>query len=229
MTENLPAYVPAVFILTTFATAAFLFYAVKNTRARYLLPAAVVFWMGITAILANAGFYTETSAFPPRIFLIGALPALLLGVAACVFVRTSFLETLPLGALTLLHVVRVPVETTLYSLYEYGWIPEVMTFAGRNLDIVSGITAPIVYLVAFRGERVNRLLLIIWNLAAMALLVNIVLTAVAAFPSPAQSLAFEQPNRAVMHFPFVWLPSIIVPAVFFAHLASLVRLFRNKI
>ena len=39
----------------------------------------------------------------------------------------------------------------------------------------------------------------------------IVVTAFFAFPSPLQRLDFEQPNRAVMFFPFVRLPVLVVP------------------
>jgi hypothetical protein len=103
-------------------------------------------------------------------------------------------------------------------------IPQVMTFEGRNFDIVSGITAPLVAWFAFRGDRVNRPVLIVWNLIALGLLLNIVATAFFAFPSPMQQIAFEQPNRAVMYFPFIWLPAIVVPIVFFAHIVSLWQL-----
>jgi FtsH-binding integral membrane protein len=92
-------------------------------------------------------------------------------------------------------------------------IPQSMTFENGNLDILSGISAPIIYFFAFRNEKTNRLLLIVWNTLALILLLNIVVTAIAAFPSPLQQIAFEQPNRAVMYFPYVWLPSIIVPIV----------------
>ena len=48
--------------------------------------------------------------------------------------------------------------------------------------------------------------------------------ALRSFPSPLQSMAFDQPNRAIMYFPFVWLPSIVVPIVLFSHIASLLKL-----
>jgi hypothetical protein len=36
-------------------------------------------------------------------------------------------------------------------------------------------------------------------------------------------LASEQPNRAVLHFPFVWLPTMVVPIVF----SAIWRVFGN--
>jgi hypothetical protein len=40
-------------------------------------------------------------------------------------------------------------------------------------------------------------------------------------PGPLQQIAFEQPNVGIAYFPFVLLPTIIVPMVLFAHIAIL--------
>jgi hypothetical protein len=146
-----------------------------------------------------------------------------------VFYSKSFVSQLPLKTLTLLSVVRIPVEIVLFWLFENNQIPQIMTFEGRNFDILSGITAPIIAWLAFRHGKTNRLLLIIWNIFALFLLFNIVATAAFSVPSPIQQLAFEQPNRAVLYFPFVWLPSIVVPIVLFSHIASLWQIFTNKV
>jgi hypothetical protein len=103
-----------------------------------------------------------------------------------------------------------------------------MTFEGRNFDILSGITAPFVYWLAFRSGKINRPLLIIWNVFALLLLINIVVHAFLSFPTPFQQLAFEQPNRGVQYFPFIWLPTIVVPIVLFSHLASLWQLLKTS-
>lgn len=231
MIERLPAYISPVFILTAFTAVGFLFYAirqsVKDTFSGKLALFLIAFWMVFQTSLAIGGFYQKTDVAPPRIFAFAALPAFALIVLYFAFFRREFIEQLPLNVLTLLHVVRIPVEMVLLWLFQGGLIPEVMTFEGRNFDILSGITAPIIYLLAFRGGKVNRALLIVWNVAALLLLVNIVTTAVLAFPSPMQHIAFDQPNRAVMYFPYVWLPAIVVPIVLFSHVASLWKLYRG--
>jgi len=60
-------------------------------------------------------------------------------------------------------------------------------------------------------------------------LFNIVLTAILSAPLPIQQLAFEQPNIAVMYFPFVYLPGFIVPIVLFSHLVVISKLTRNNL
>ena len=175
MIEGLPAYVSPRFIATTFLTVGFLFYAIKRTTAETLPGRSVLFltpfWMIFVGIIAIGGFYQVTETLPPRIFAFGALPAILLGVLLVVLFPT-FTNSLPLTVLTLLHVIRLPIELVLYWLAHSGSIPQLMTFEGSNFDILSGITAPLVYLVAFRGGRTNRPLLIIWNIAALLLLIT---------------------------------------------------------
>jgi hypothetical protein len=40
-------------------------------------------------------------------------------------------------------------------------------------------------------------------------------------------MAFEQPNRAVLFFPFAWLPTVVVPLVLLAHLVTIKRLIKE--
>ena len=104
-----------------------------------------------------------------------------------------------------------------------------MTFEGRNLDILSGITAPVVYYFGFVKKRMNNTSIILWNLICLGLLFNIVITAILSAPTPFQKLAFDQPNIGVFYFPFIWLPGIIVPLVLLAHLAVIRHLMKAKV
>ena len=232
MTDALPSYVSIVFVLTTLLAIGFLVSAVRSTKREKLPQRLIIFltpfWLLVTAFLALAGFYQKFDAFPPRIFVFGALPALTLLTAGVFVYRGDFLDRLSLRILTLLHIVRVPVELVLLWLFQANLVPREMTFEGWNYDILSGISAPLIYWLAFRGKLPNRSLLLVWNVVALLLLINIVTIAVLSFKSPIQRIALEQPNVAVAHFPFIWLPAIVVPIVFFAHLASVVKLFSPK-
>lgn len=232
MIENLPGYISIIFILTTFLTVGFFFHAVKQsvfeTVPAKILVFLLFFWLVFQAILALSGFYLKTDAIPPRLLLFGLFPALLTIVLYFVFARKSFIEKLPLKILTLLSIIRVPVEFVLLWLYQQKLVPQLMTFEGRNFDILSGITAPVIFWLAFRGGKVNRPLLVIWNIVALGLLVNVVTHAILSLPFPFQQLAFDQPNRGVLYFPFIWLPTVVVPIVLFSHLASLWILLKKE-
>lgn len=127
-------------------------------------------------------------------------------------------------ALTLLHVVRVPVELTLYWLFLYKVIPVIMTFEGRNFDILCGLSAPVVYYFGYIRNVLSKNLLLFWNVICLFLLVNIVVIAVLSAPFSFQKFGFNYPNIALFYFPFVWLPCCIVPAALFAHLVVIRQL-----
>jgi hypothetical protein len=229
--EGLPAYIPVVFILTTLFTVGVFAYAIVNAGLdsfpSKLLLGFIGIWLILQSILALNGFFRDFDVVPPRTFAFGPLPFFALTAVYLVFFR-KFLSHLPLTVLTWIHVIRIRVELVLLWLYQNGLVPVEMTFEGRNFDILSGISAPIVYLLAFRGGRVNRTLLIVWNLAALALLTNIVTIAVLAFPSSFQMIGRTQPNIGVTFFPFIWLPAVVVPIVFFCHVTSLWKLIHEK-
>jgi hypothetical protein len=231
MIENPPFYVPATFILTTFLTVGIFLYAIKrgafSSTTTKILSFLLPFWLLFQAVLAITGFYEKTDSVPPRLFLFAVLPFLLTIILLFIFSRKDLIERLPLKTLTLLHVIRIPVELVLLWLYQYDLIPQLMTFESRNPDILSGITAPIIAWLAFRGGKINRHLLIGWNIFGLILLLNIIIHSILAFPSPLQQLAFDQPNRGVIYFPYIWLPSIVVPIVMFSHLASLWQLIKG--
>lgn len=125
---------------------------------------------------------------------------------------------LDLKWLTLLHVIRVPVELILYALFMHQAIPELMTFTGRNWDILAGLTAPLVYYFGFVRKTLGLKYILLWNVFCLGLLLNIVVNALLSAPLPFQQFAFEQPNRALFHFPFIWLPAYVVPVVLLSHL-----------
>jgi hypothetical protein len=182
----------------------------------------------MTGLLAMSGFYQQFEFVPPRVATFAILPANVLILLYFVFFRASFIEKLSLRSLTFLHIVRVPVELVLFWLFQNGMVPQIMTFEGRNFDILSGLSAPVIYWLAFRGGRAIGPLLIGWNIIALGLLANIVITAVLSFPSPMQRFGFEQPNLGITYFPYIWLAAIIVPIILFAHLASLWNLLAKR-
>ena len=232
MIATVPFYVTAVFVLTTILTIGLLFRTFNRIRpspfSAKLLTFLIPFWMVLTAFLAMGGFYSQFDSVPPRIRMFGVAPAVLLIIIYFLFFRDGFIDRLSLKALTWLSVVRVPVELVLLGLFQNGLVPVEMTFEGRNFDIISGLTAPLIAFLAFRGNKINRPLLIAWNVLALALLVNIVTVAILSFPTPFQRLGVAQPNIGVTYFPFIWLPTIIVPAVLFTHLSSLWQLVRSR-
>jgi hypothetical protein len=124
-------------------------------------------------------------------------------------------------------VIRIPVELVLFWLFSYKTIPQLMTFEGRNFDILSGISALLVYYFGFIKKSLDKKFILAWNFICLALLANIVINAFLSAPFPFQKFAFDQPNIAILYFPFVWLPVLVVPLVLFSHLVAIRKLWKK--
>jgi len=96
------------------------------------------------------------------------------------------------------------------------------------MDILAGITAPIVGFFGVSKSKMGKTSLLVWNFVCLGLLLNIVINAILSAPSPFQQFGFDQPNVAILNFPFSWLPAFIVPLVLFAHLAAIRKLFNHS-
>ncbi len=222
--ETLPTYVKIVFALTTFLTVWLFYRATNHSKATLVI---LLVWLTFQAFMGISGFYTVTDTIPPR-FLLLVLPPLLLIIG--LFSTTKgrqYIDSLDPGALTILHTIRIAVEFVLFWLFIHKAVPELMTFEGRNLDILSGMTAPFIFYFGFIKKQISKKIILLWNFICLALLLNIVANAVLSAPSRFQTFAFDQPNIGVLYFPFNWLPACIVPLVFLSHLAS-IRQLLNK-
>ena len=224
--ESVPFALSFAFVLLTGLTSWLFYRAAHESRSTlYVLVA----WLALQAGLGLSGFYAAVpQALPPRLLLALLPPVLVLTGLLLTARGRSYLTGLRLERLTLLHTIRLPVEVALLALYLHGAVPRLMTFEGRNWDILAGLSAPVVYFLVFRLRRLGRRALLGWNLLCLGLVINILINALLSVPGPLQRFAFEQPNVAVMFFPFVWLPSCVVPLVLISHAAAFCQLARSK-
>jgi hypothetical protein len=172
------------------------------------VAAAIAGWLAVTALATAAGI-VRFDRGPARI-----VPLPLFAIAASIVVLRgatgrALIAAAPRVALMALHSFRVPVELVLWALYLRGELPVALTFEGANADVLAGLTAAPVALIAWGGGRRVPALAIAWHLACLALLANIVLRAIAAGPAVIGTL------------PFVWLPAFVVPVAAVAHVAGL--------
>ena len=174
-------------------------------------------WTAAVGWLAFGGFFENTRTVPPRILL------LLLPLVALVILlyRQINVDRINLILLTAIHVVRIPVELTLHELYLRGRIPVIMTYAGWNFDIIVGLSAVLLLIYWLWRRPGPTTLLRWWNYFGLVMLSIIVVTAILSAPGPLQQLAFDQPNVAVLSYPFTLLPGVVVPLVALSHFLSL--------
>ena len=194
--------------------------------ARRSRPLAVGFigalglWLAVTAALANAGALSDWTARPPRI---GLLPlaflasTLLLGRTATF---RALVEATPRAWPILAQTFRVPVELTLFALCASGRAPVQVTFEGRNLDVLVGLTAPLMAWWVWR-RRASPALVVSWNVLGLAILANTVVTVLTSTPGPLHRPWPGAPFTAIATWPLVWLPAFLAPLAVLLHVVSL--------
>lgn len=187
----------------------------KQLRNSFLILGT---WISVQGVLSYITFFQQDmDTFPPRLMYV-----LTPNIIMTIYVFFSdkgklFVDGLHIPSLVLLSLVRIPVEFTLYRLYLDHAIPELMTFAGRNFDIIAGLSAPIIYYLCFVQKIGTKKLLIGWNVISAGLLMFIIFNAIFSVPSPLQLFGMNQPNLALLFFPFTWLAAFIAPIVLFSH------------
>ena len=235
--SDLPVYIYVVFFISLitvilFITSAFFFGIGKNRKSRNILMkyflGLIFLWMfGIWLLTLNS-FFLDFSARPIRVIFITLPPALTILILFSQRRGRALIKNMPLVSLTYIHLVRVPIELVLWWLSRYGLLPSALTFEGQNFDILAGVSAPFVAIFLIGKHKKQKIGAILWNLAGLMLVVNILFHGVRTTPYFWNVSISDIPNQAVLHFPFILLPAIIVPIVIFSHLASIYQLIFKK-
>lgn len=222
--DSIPFYISLVFGLTTCLTILFFYHASGRSG---MLAGIIIAWAVIQSIIASTGFYTVTNSIPPRFALLLFPPLLTILLLFITAGGRSVIDKFNATWLTWLHIVRIPVEFILYWLFLYKQVPALITFEGKNFDIISGITAMFIAYFGYQRKQLRKPVLLIWNIACLGLLFNVVVRALLSAPFPFQQFAFDQPTVAVLYFPFILLPGLIVPLVLLSHLVCIRRLLNE--
>ena len=203
------------FILVTLLSIILFYIGVGNDKKFLTL---CVLWLSLISIISICGFLENTISSPPR-FIFVMLPSIGLTVY---FYKRAIQRKLHRNALLAIHILRIPVEIVLYKLFLESKIPKLMTFEGWNFDILMGISALIIFSFQyFKRKSLKHTLFVTWNIIGLIFLSIIVCLAILSAPLPIQQLAFDQPNIAVLEFPFTFLPTFVVPIVYLSHLLLL--------
>lgn len=184
----------------------------------------LVAWLSVMGRLAGSGFFGAfLTQFPPP-FALALLPPWLL-IICCVGVPAlrAYLVVTPLVWLTGYQSFRIGIEYILWLLYHQGALPHAITFEGQNIDLLVGITAPVVAVLVARQRAGTHLLALVWNTAALLILLNTVRVAFQSVPGPFHDPTMQPPNMIVGQVPFIWLPSFVVPMALLGHAVALAK------
>ena len=223
MIENLPNWIEIGFVLTVIMTIIFFHYS--NGKPKYL-TSLIIIWSIAQSTLAFNNYYQVLDTVPPRFALV-LLPVIGLFVYAFQAKQIDWVvKNRNTYVSTFLHSIRIPVEIILFYLFVHKMIPELMTFEGRNFDILVGLTAPIIGFMFYRN-KISIKGLILWNFVGLILVSFVLINGLLSAELPFQQFGFEQPNKAVSFFPFILLPATVVPIVIYTHITDIIKLKRS--
>ena len=219
----LPQYIIILFEITVLL---FVVMAYRGSHRSIFFLTGLLLLAVIQLTLGARGFYGNRDALPPRLLFLIFPPLIAIAIFFITRKGRAFIDRMDKKTLTLMHILRIPIEFVLYELAVNKAVPVLITFEGRNFDLLSGLTAPFVYYFGFVKPKLSRFALIAWNIVCLGLLLNVVFYAVLSAPSPFQRFSFDQPNLAIQEVPFLLLPALVVPLVLFAHLVTIRQLIR---
>jgi hypothetical protein len=212
----MPAVVDGLFVLTVLGLAVPVARHLP-LRARVLLVA----WLLAVGVLAAAGVFLRDGRVPPYFAGVGLLPSAAGVTFVCSRSGAALLARTSPTALIGLQSFRVIVEIVLWALATQHRLSPLLTFEGRNFDILVGLTAlPVAWLCFVRRAGSPRVA-VGWNVAGIAILANIVIHALLSAPTPFQALRTEPPTTIIATLPYIWLPGFLVPLALSLHVASL--------
>jgi hypothetical protein len=177
--------------------------------------AGVATWLGLFSAAAASGVLARFDARPPPFNLM----FLLVLAGALLFARsraaTALVDGVPIAALVGFQGFRLPLELVMHEAARAGIMPPQMSYGGRNFDIVTGASA-IVVAVLLRNGAIPRGAAVAWNALGALLLANVVTIAVLSTPM-FHVFGPDALNTWVAYFPFVLLPTVMVPAAIVGH------------
>ncbi len=189
----------------------------------------LIAWLILLGVLSIRGFFADFSALPPRLAF-AMLPPLLL---VLLFTRSragkEFFHHIQPQWLIYLQSFRILVEIALWLLVRNGILPVQMSFEGRNFDILTGLLAFPVGYYCFVKKTWPPVAALLYNIAGLILLVNIVTISTLSMPTPLR-VFHNQPDSSVLtRFPFIYVSGLLVPLAYTLHILSLKqwRMYRH--
>lgn len=194
----------------------------ERKKGPYKFFAIITGWTLYVMLISISGFLADFS-LPPKMVMYVVLPALML-IAVFFSIRktSAIIAAFPIALPVYFQTFRIFVELLIWGLYKEGIGPELVTFEGRNLDILAGISAPIVGYLSYNRKVLSHKAVLVWNILGLLLLVNIVSLFITLVVKP-QVWGFEQIPIDVKFTnpPYIFIAAVFMPVAVFMHVMSI--------
>jgi hypothetical protein len=199
-----------------------------NSRRALILSVVVFTVMAVNGIVAWSGTLAQFNSFPPpMLIMIASVFVMSFAVGLSRLGRDAAAE-LSFAALVGLQGFRFPLELVMHHAGNVGIMPVQLSYSGYNFDIVTGISALLIFALLKSGRSVSRSVLWAWNVWGSFCLVVIAIIAITT--SPVFRLFGDDPhnlNTWVLYFPYVWLPVVLVTVAISSHIVITHKLMKG--
>ena len=195
----------------------------RAVRRPVVAAAALFLWLIYVGLIGYLGVIRNTTMRPPGaayLFVPVVLFLVIFISRTRPAVGADHASAIPLWLLLGAQCFRVVVELFIHQLWKAGLVPKMLTFAGANVDIYVGISAPLIAWLATRGRGGLRLAFA-WNILGLLALANVVTRAVGTAPGPFNFIHAEVPDLMIGTFPYMFIPGFFVPLAVALHVLSL--------
>jgi len=203
------------FLAITISSLVLFWFAVRHK----LSIQVYIIWSIFIVFAALSGLFIQ---FPPSFAL------LLLGTVIIIVWCTKLLTNTKINIYLLLaiNILRIPIEFVLYSLFKAKMLAREMTFIGFNYDIIFGITALVFLIIGIFFRKIFYFQIFrLCNIFGICSVLIVVILGILSSPIPIQLIAYDQPNIAMLRFPYALLPNLVVLLVILSH----ILLLRNSV
>jgi len=237
---TVPTFLPYFMMAGTTATFIAIIYGLQRSfaatawptepRNRTFLTTLIVLggWFFLALALSTAGFYHVESGEMPRIQY-GLIPPILIG--AWLIWRSEamarIIDAIPQPWLIGIQLYRA-LGVIFLILYAGDELPGLFALPAGTGDMIIGLSAPVVALAYAKAPLKTAGLVLAWNVLGILDLTIAVSTGFITAPSRLFPVEF-QPNSDLMTIlPLVLVPVYLVPLSIVLHIASLVKLHRDR-
>ena len=187
----------------------------KSKISVNILAILLMLWIIFQSTLALNGWYTNYRTALPHWLFACLVPWTII---LLIFRKTyHFEQAFQSAILHLLLVCRMGIALILWQLSVESQLPKQLTFITIIFELIWGISGTFLAISSIR-KSIQPQIKKWWHYAGYTAALILCILSLLSAPGKWQLLSFERPNYAFMHFPFIWLPSVVWPICAWAHL-----------
>jgi hypothetical protein len=187
-------------------------------RTTFAIIVGLAIWLAYVGLFSSLGYMRDASLRPPGIvWVVGPVGVFVVFVASS-NIGARVAAAIPLWLILGFESFRIGVELLIHRLWEDGLVPKLLTYAGGNVDMFVGLSAPIFAWIATTG-RFGLRLAMAWNVLGLLSLANVAASSM--LTGPLKLISTEVPNVAMGFFPYTFIPGFLAPLAVTLHVLAI--------